>query len=368
MPDMHEVNSVISNIESRLKELFSSLKISDKRVQLEEIDKKMSGGDFWNDQEAAQAILQQRKGITTILEPFAAFERRYSDARELLELGKEENDKEVIEEAGTLIVELPQELAALETMALLSAPHDAENAFFSIHTGAGGSDACEWAQMLLRMYTRFFESKGWTVEFLSLVEGEEAGIKGVDLRVTGEFAFGMLKSELGVHRLVRISPFSGRRETSFAAIDVIPDFREEINIEIDETELRIDTYRSGGKGGQHVNTTDSAVRITHIPTNIVVAVQSERSQHSNKAKALEVLKARLFAHEEQKRMAEANARNAMKSDNAWGSQIRNYVMHPYTLVKDVRTDCQTGNIQGVMDGDVAPFIDAYLRWLTKNER
>lgn len=367
MPDMHEVNAVIANTDSRLKELFSSLKISEKRSLLEEIDKKMSAGDFWDSPDAAQAVLQQRKQITAILEPFGAFEQKYQDARELLELGKEEGDKEVIEEAGEMIVALPPELASLETMALLSAPHDGENAFFSIHTGAGGSDACEWAEMLLRMYLRFFENKGWTVEFLSLVEGEEAGIKGVDLRVTGEFAFGMLKSELGVHRLVRISPFSGRRETSFAAIDVIPDFREEINIDIEETDLRIDTYRSGGKGGQHVNTTDSAVRITHIPTNIVVAVQSERSQHSNKAKALEVLKARLYAHEESKRMDEANARNAMKSDNAWGSQIRNYVMHPYTLVKDVRTDTQTGNIQGVMDGDVYPFIDAYLRWMAKNE-
>ncbi len=366
MPDMHEVNAVITNSKARVAELMSSLKIDEKRAALADIDKKMAASDFWNDSEAAQEIVQSRKGFTVILEPFDAFVSDLNDCVELLELGVDEDDKDTIDEASELIMALPQRLEALETMALLGGPHDAENAFFSIHTGAGGSDACECAEMLLRMYTRYFESKGWNIETLSFTEGEEAGIKGVDLRVSGEYVFGMLKGEMGVHRLVRMSPFSGKRETSFAAVDVVPDFRAEINIEIDENDLRIDTYRAGGKGGQHVNTTDSAVRITHIPTNIVVAVQNERSQHSNKAKAMEILKARLYAHEEQKRLAESSERNAQKSDNAWGSQIRNYVLHPYTMVKDVRTDCQTGNVQGVLDGDLEPFLDAYLRWLSKN--
>ena len=371
MPDLYEVNNLLETTEKRIEELFATLQIDSKKKELKIIDGRMAENDFWSDSAKAQQIVQERKALTGIVEPFETFSAEFSDARELLALGKEENDAEAVEEAAELIIELQQDLGKLETMALLSEPHDEENAFFSIHTGAGGSDACECAEMFLRMYLRYFETKKWDVETLSYIEGDESGIKGVDLRISGEYAYGMLKSEIGVHRLVRISPFSGKRETSFAAIDVIPDFRTEINIEIDENDLRIDTYRAGGKGGQHVNTTDSAVRITHIPTNIVVAVQNERSQHTNKAKALEILKSRLYAYEENKRMLEANEHNSTKMDNAWGSQIRNYVMHPYTLVKDVRTEYQTGNIQGVLDGDIEPFIDAYLRWLSslkqKNE-
>ncbi len=367
MADLYEINSIIESANKRLNELHDSLKISEKLDMLKNIDVLMAENSFWDDSTAAQTTLQERKAITTITEPYLKFTTDLDDAIELLELGKEESDQDTVDEAGELIIGLQSDLVALETMALLSEPHDSENAFFSIHTGAGGSDACECAQMLLRMYTRYFDSKGWSVETLSFIEGEEIGIKGVDLRVSGEYVYGMLKSELGVHRLVRISPFSGRRETSFAAVDVVPDFRSDINIEIDENELRIDTYRAGGKGGQHVNTTDSAVRITHIPTNIVVAVQNERSQHSNKSKALEILKSRLYAYEENKRLLEASEHNSTKMNNAWGSQIRNYVMHPYTLVKDVRTEHQTGNIQGVLDGDVEPFIDAYLRLLSSQK-
>ena len=367
MADLFEINNIIENAELRIKELHHSLKIAEKNIRLQEIDARMAENDFWNDPSKAQDIVQERKAITSISEPYARFTQDFTDAVELLELGKEENDSATIDEASDLILELQESLKSLETMALLSEPHDEENAFFSINTGAGGSDACECAQMLLRMYTRFFDSKGWSVETLSFIEGDEAGIKSVDLRVSGEYVYGMLKSELGVHRLVRISPFSGKRETSFAAVDVVPDFRSEINIEIDENDLRIDTYRAGGKGGQHVNTTDSAVRITHLPTNIVVAVQNERSQHSNKAMALDILKSRLYAYEENKRLMEANEHNSAKMINAWGSQIRNYVMHPYTLVKDVRTEYQTGNIQGVLDGNVEPFIDAYLRLLSSKK-
>ncbi len=367
MADLYEINNIIESANRRLKELHQSLKIDNKLSRLALIDEKMAQSDFWNDSSAAQDTVKERKSITVITDPYTKFLAELSDAVELLELGKEENDADTIDEAADLILTLQEDLTTLETMALLSEPHDAEDAFFSINTGAGGSDACECAQMLLRMYTRYFDLKGWNVETLSFIEGEEAGIKSVDLRVSGEYVYGMLKSELGVHRLVRISPFSGRRETSFAAVDVVPDFKNEINIEIDETELRIDTYRAGGKGGQHVNTTDSAVRITHIPTNIVVAVQNERSQHSNKSKAMDILKSRLYAFEENKRLLEASEHNSTKMINAWGSQIRNYVMHPYTLVKDVRTEHQTGNIQGVLDGDIEPFIDAYLRFLSSKK-
>ncbi len=367
MADLFEINNILENANSRLKELEHSLKITDKTAKLAQIDEQMAASNFWDDTTAAQSTVMERKALAMITEPYRKFVTDLKDAEELLELGKEEADTETIEEASELIRELQQDLIRLETMALLSEPHDEENAFFSINTGAGGSDACECAQMLLRMYTRYFDSKGWNVETLSFIEGEEAGIKSVDLRVSGEYVYGMLKGEMGVHRLVRISPFSGKRETSFAAVDVIPDFRNEINIEIDENELRIDTYRAGGKGGQHVNTTDSAVRITHLPTNIVVAVQNERSQHSNKAKAMDILKSRLYAFEENKRLMEANEHNSAKMINAWGSQIRNYVMHPYTMVKDVRTEYQTGNIQGVLDGDIEPFIDAYLRLLSSKK-
>lgn len=367
MVDLYEINNIIESANLRLKELHQSLKIDNKLNRLKQIDDKMAQSDFWNDSNTAQDIVKERKSITVITDPYNKFLTDLSDAVELLELGKEENDVETLDEVADLVVTLQGDLIALETMALLSEPHDAEDAFFSINTGAGGSDACECAQMLLRMYTRYFDSKDWNVETLSFIEGEESGIKSVDLRVSGEYVYGMLKSELGVHRLVRMSPFSGKRETSFAAVDVIPDFKSDINIQIDETELRIDTYRAGGKGGQHVNTTDSAVRITHIPTNIVVAVQNERSQHSNKSKALDILKSRLYAFEENKRMLEASEHNSTKMINAWGSQIRNYVMHPYTLVKDVRTEHQTGNIQGVLDGDIEPFIDAYLRLLSSKK-
>lgn len=214
----------------------------------------------------------------------------------------------------------------------------------------------------MRMYLRFFERRGWKAQELDFLPGDEAGIKSVEFRVTGNFANGYLRGEMGVHRLVRISPFSGKRETSFAAVDVVPDYQEDINIEIDDKDLKIDTYRAGGKGGQHVNKTDSAVRITHLPSGIVVAVQNERSQHSNKDVALKILKSRLKQREEAARAAQASAHNAGKSENAWGSQIRNYVMNPYQLVKDVRTGVETGDIGKVLDGDLDGFIDAYLRW------
>ena len=362
MPDLFEIKAAIDNCRERLGALETALKIADKRAAAERLEEQSAAPTFWNDPENAQKVVQERKTLLAVIEPFDKVNNGFKDALELWELARAENDAATEEEAADLLMAVPDALHELDNMALLSGPHDGENAFFSIHTGAGGSDACEWAEMLLRMYTRYFERKGWTAEILSVVEGEEAGIRGVDLKVKGEYAFGKLRGEAGVHRLVRISPFSGRRETSFAAIDVTPDFQNDIDIEIEEKDLRIDTYRSSGKGGQHVNKTDSAVRITHIPTGIVVAVQNERSQHSNKAMAMKILQSRLQMMEEQKRLDQANAHNAAKMENGFGSQIRNYVMHPYTMVKDVRTEQQTGNIQGVMDGDIEPFIDAYLHW------
>jgi peptide chain release factor 2 len=322
----------------------------------------MAAPDFWGNQETALRDVEELKALKAVVEPLSAMQRAAADCGELFEMVAAEGDAAGLEEVAADAQRLQGELRSLELMALLSRPHDREPCFFSIHTGAGGADACEWAEMLVRMYLRFFERRGWKVQELDFQPGEEAGIKGVEFRVSGSFAFGYLRGEMGVHRLVRISPFSGKRETSFAAIDVVPDYQEEINIVIEDKDLKIDTYRAGGKGGQHVNKTDSAVRITHLPSGIVVAVQNERSQHSNKDMAMKILKSRLKQREEASRAAQVSAHNAGKSDNAWGSQIRNYVMNPYQLVKDVRTGVETGDIGKVLDGDLDNFVDAHLRW------
>ncbi|MDR2390375.1 MAG: peptide chain release factor 2 [Planctomycetota bacterium] len=362
MPEMSEVRDAIREAEGRIAALRKSLGADEKAGRMREIEARMAGPGFWDNQDAAIGEVEELKSLKSIVDPLLDAARRGTDCRELFELVEADNDADGLVEVAADVGKLRSDLAGLELMALLSRPHDREPCFFSIHTGAGGADACEWAEMLLRMYLRFFERRGWKIQELDFQPGEEAGIKGVELRVGGPFACGYLRGEMGVHRLVRISPFSGKRETSFAAVDVVPDYQEEINIVIDEKDLKIDTYRAGGKGGQHVNKTDSAVRITHLPTGIVVAVQNERSQHSNKETAMKILKARLKRREEEARAAQASAHNAGKMENAWGSQIRNYVMNPYQMVKDVRTGAETGDIGRVLDGDLDRFVDAYLKW------
>ncbi len=362
MAELHEITSTLEDLDARIAAIGTSLGIDAKSKRINEIEQKMAAADFWNDQEAALALVEEMKRNRKVVDPFAELASLVSECRELLAMAVEEEDEDTIAEVEKDTRRAQKAYESLETMALFTGPHDEEDCFFSLQTGAGGSDACEWTEMLLRMYTRYFERKGWKTEELSFHPGEEAGVKNVELRVAGDHAYGLLRAEVGVHRLVRISPFSGRRETSFAAVDVVPDFRKEIEIDIDENDLRIDTYRSSGKGGQHVNKTDSAVRITHLPSGIVVAVQNERSQHRNRDMAMKILKARLHQREEEARRAAADARNAEKKEAAWGSQIRNYVMNPYQLVKDVRTEHQTGDIQAVLDGNLDAFIDAYLRW------
>ena len=362
MPEASEVRDAVLDAERRLADLSRSLSVEGKAARMAEIEAGMVRPDFWNSQEGALREVEELKSLKAIVEPLREASRKCVDCRELFDLVAEDGDEAGLAEIGRDAERLRSDLASLELMALLSRPHDREPCFFSIHTGAGGADACEWAEMLLRMYLRFFERRGWRAQELDFQPGEEAGIRGVELRVAGPFVCGYLRGEMGVHRLVRISPFSGKRETSFAAVDVVPDYQEEINIVIDDKELKIDTYRAGGKGGQHVNKTDSAVRVTHLPTGIVVAVQNERSQHSNKETAMKILKARLKRREEESRAAQASAHNAGKMDNAWGSQIRNYVMNPYQLVKDVRTGVETGDIGKVLDGSLDDFVDAYLRW------
>lgn len=362
MPEISEVRDAVQSALARVDALGKSLDAEAKALRMAEVEARMARPDFWNNQETALKDVEELKALKAILEPLATVGRLAGDCRDLLELVEAEGDAAGLEEVAKDAEQLGHDLDSLEMMALLSRPHDREPCFFSIHTGAGGADACEWAEMLMRMYLRYFDRRGWKVQELDFQPGEEAGIKGVEFRVAGSFPYGYLHGEMGVHRLVRISPFSGKRETSFAAVDVTPDYQQEINIVIEDKDLKIDTYRAGGKGGQHVNKTDSAVRITHLPSGIVVAVQNERSQHSNKDMAMKILKSRLKRREEEARAAQASAHNAGKMENAWGSQIRNYVMNPYQLVKDVRTGRETGDIGKVLDGDLDGFVDAYLKW------
>ena len=322
----------------------------------------MSKVGFWDNPDSAQSVVSQLSALKAIVEPVQAVQREVADIRELFELAAAESDGQELQVLENDLKALLRKCEQIELAGLLSRPEDMRNCFFSIHAGAGGTESCDWASMLLRMYTRYFEASGYQFSELDITPGEEAGIRSITLRVAGPFAFGKLSCEMGVHRLVRISPFDAnkRRHTSFAAVDCVPEFDEDIDIEIDEDDIRIDFYRASGAGGQHVNKTSSAVRITHEPTGIVVQCQNERSQHKNRAQAMKVLKARLYMLEQQKRDAELAKLHGNKGEIAWGNQIRSYVLQPYQLVKDHRTDHQTGNVGAVLDGDLDGFIESYL--------
>lgn len=305
------------------------------------------------------------KQLKAQVQPWRECEREVSDALELAQLMQEEGeDEETLKEIAASANKLEKRVELLEFQSLLSEETDINNCFLNIHPGAGGTESCDWAQMLLRMYTRYCEIQGYEVKVLDLQPGDEAGIKSAELLIKGDFAYGYLKAESGVHRLVRISPFdsSKRRHTSFASVFASPEIDETIEVEINEKDLRVDTYRSSGAGGQHVNVTDSAVRITHLPTGIVVSCQNERSQHQNRDVAMRVLRSRLYLLELEKRRQEAADKAADKKDIAWGSQIRSYVFHPYNMVKDHRTNEETSSVNTVMDGDLDDFITAYLQW------
>ncbi len=319
--------------------------------------------DFWDRREEAQETVGRVSSIKAILEPFNRLETHIEDFAVMAELAEMEEDSTFLAEADGAWQSIKKELDGLELVSFLSGEMDRNNAIFSIHAGAGGTESCDWANMLLRMYTHWFENRGFNYQVIDIQAGEEAGIKSVTLIVSGEFACGYLKAERGVHRLVRISPFDAnkRRHTSFAAVDVVPEIDENIEIDINEADLRIDTYRSSGAGGQHVNTSDSAVRITHMPSGIVVSCQNERSQHKNRATAMKILKARLYEREQDKRDAERAKQYGSKTENAWGNQIRSYVLQPYQMVKDLRTEVQTSNVDAVLDGQIDEFITAYLR-------
>ena len=334
------------------------------KEKLTSIEEEMNKPGFWDDPESAQKYMKEKKSIEGKLGELDHLGSQLEDLEVLVEMAEEEPDESLTEEAAGSCKEISDALEALKLRTLLDGKYDQNNAIVSVHAGAGGTDAQDWAEMLFRMYTRWCEKKGYKSKLIDMQEDTEGGIKSATLLVEGENAYGYLKNEKGVHRLVRISPFdsSGRRHTSFASLDVIPEIDEDLDVEIDPDDLRIDTFRSSGAGGQHVNKTDSAIRITHLPTNIVVTCQNEKSQLQNKEAAFKVLRAKLYELERRKREEELSALRGERMENSFGSQIRNYVLYPYQMVKDLRSNIETGNVDAVLDGDIEQFVIGYHRW------
>lgn len=321
--------------------------------------------DFWEDPERSAEVMKELRTLKGVIESYDNLKRAYEDVQTLIEMGYEENDESLIPEVKETLDAFIEAYEELRINTLLSDEYDKHDAILTLHAGAGGTESCDWASMLCRMYQRWADKRGFSCEIIDFLDGEEAGLKSVTIEIRGENAFGLLKSERGVHRLVRISPFNaaGKRQTSFVSCDVMPDIEEDLDIEINDDDIRIDTYRSSGAGGQHVNKTSSAIRITHFPSGIVVQCQNERSQHKNKDKAMQMLKAKLYLLKQQENAEkESDIRGEVK-EIGWGNQIRSYVMQPYTMVKDHRTNEEVGNVTSVLDGNIDPFINAYLKWM-----
>ena len=327
------------------------------------LENELSNPDIWNDKDRASQVTREMKRIKRIIEPWVEAREEVDDLVELYTMALEEKDEELEPEIVEILETLSAKVEDLEKLSLFTGEHDGANTYLTIHSGAGGTEACDWVDMLLRMYLRWAEKRSFKTSIMDILPGEEAGIKSVTAHVEGDFAYGYLRTEIGIHRLVRISPFDSnkRRHTSFASVFCTPEVEDDIVIEIDAKDLRIDTYRSQGAGGQHVNKTDSAVRITHIPTGIVAQCQNERSQHKNKDMAMKILRSKLYEHEQQLKEQERAAQEKEKKDISWGNQIRSYVFQPYTLVKDLRTSVEIGNVASVMDGSIDEFIDAALK-------
>ncbi|WP_241713864.1 peptide chain release factor 2 [Sulfoacidibacillus ferrooxidans] len=359
-----ELKQIQQTMDQRLADIGRSLDVATKRERIEALEAKMSEASFWDDPTAAQKVIGEVNGLKALVEKYSRLQVQLGDVQVGLELAQDEDDQELFRETDTASEQLLADLDAYELELLLDNPYDRNNAIVELHPGAGGTESQDWALILLRMYTRWAERRGWKVETLDYLPGDEAGLKSVTLLISGHNAYGYLKAEKGVHRLVRISPFdsSGRRHTSFASVDVIPEIDDDVEIDIKTDDLKVDTYRSTGAGGQHVNTTDSAVRITHIPTNIVVTCQSERSQIQNRAVAMKLLAAKLVEKRREQQEEELAALRGEQKDIGWGSQIRSYVFHPYSMVKDHRTNFEIGNVQAVVDGELDGFVNAYLRW------
>ncbi len=361
MPDTKER---LRELERKLGEFSGLLSIDAKLAEIAKLEARMSEPDFWNDQARAKGLVATSKGLKAIADPHQELTRGVKDALELLQMAKDEGDARTLADVDAEIGRLEQAYSALELKLALSGKYDRSDVFMTIHPGAGGTESCDWAEMLFRMYSNYCTKVGWRCEVLEMLPGDGAGLKSCTLAISGENVYGYLKSEMGTHRLVRISPFdsNARRHTSFTAVEVTPEVDEVGDVTLDEKDLRIDTYRASGAGGQHVNKTDSAVRITHVPSGLFVACQAERSQVQNRMTAMRMLTAKMQQVKESERLEELADLKGQRGTIGWGHQIRSYVMMPYQMVKDLRTRHETSQIQNVLDGDIQPFIDEYLRW------
>ncbi|MBS5301621.1 MAG: peptide chain release factor 2 [Clostridium sp.] len=366
MVELDQFKYTLSTFEKPLVEVRDSLDLDNKVRRIDELDKSMEEPGFWDDADRATKLVQEAKNLKDTVELYRGLEQQYEDIQVMIEMGYEEEDPSLIPEIQEMLDEFTRNLEKLRMETLLSGEYDKYNAILRLNAGAGGTESCDWCSMLYRMYCRWADKMGYKTEVLDYLDGDEAGIKSVTIQINGENAFGYLKSERGVHRLVRISPFNaaGKRQTSFVSCDVMPDIEEDLDVDINPDDLRIDTYRSSGAGGQHINKTSSAIRITHIPTGIVVQCQNERSQFQNKDKAMQMLKAKLYMLKQQENAEKLSDIRGDVKEIGWGNQIRSYVLQPYTMVKDLRTGEETGNVANVLDGGLDPFISAYLRWLS----
>ena len=370
MVELDNYKVELSSYEQPLAEVRDSLNLGDKRYRIEELEKNMEAPDFWDDSEKASQAMKEVKDLKDIVGRADGLQQKYEDIMTLIEMAYEEEDEELAAEIGEELAAFTSEFDDLRITTMLTGEYDDSNAILTLHAGAGGTESCDWASMLCRMYQRWAEKKGYSVEMLDFLDGEEAGLKSVTLQINGTNAYGYLKSEHGVHRLVRISPFNaaGKRQTSFVSCDVMPDIDEDVDVQINDDDLRIDTYRSSGAGGQHINKTSSAIRITHLPTGIVVQCQNERSQHQNKDKAMQMLKAKLYMMKQEENAQKSSDIRGDVKDINFGNQIRSYVLQPYTMVKDHRTNKDVGNAASVLDGNIDPFINAYLNWISTGKK
>ena len=366
MLELDQYKFELSEYKKPLEDVKKSLDIEGKKRRIAELDKAMEENGFWDNPEKSSRIVKEAKNMKDTLEEFDHLESLYEDIGVLIEMGNEEPDESIALEVKEMLDELKTKLEAMRLSTLLSGEYDSCSAILRLNAGAGGTESCDWCSMLYRMYTRWAAKHGYSIEVLDMLEGDEAGIKSVTVQLNGDNAYGYLRSEHGIHRLVRISPFNaqGKRQTSFVSCDVMPEIEEDLNVDINQDDLRIDTYRSSGAGGQHINKTSSAIRITHIPTGIVVTCQNERSQLQNKHKAMQMLTTKLMLLKQQANVEKLSDIRGTVMDNGWGSQIRSYVLQPYTMVKDLRTGYESGNTQAVLDGELDGFISAYLTWMS----
>ena len=365
MIEFEQFKSELNTKEEPLKQLEQALDLDNKKKRIAELDRMMEEPDFWADAEKGNKLSTEASHLKDEVEGFLKLKEDYEDIDALIQMGKEEEDASVIPEIKEMLARFSEELENMNTTLLLSGEYDSMNVILRLNAGAGGTEANDWAGILYRMYTRWAERHGFSVKILDYLDGDEAGIKSVTMEVVGQYAYGYLRSESGIHRLVRISPFNaqGKRQTSFVSCDVMPDIETDIDIEVREEDIKMEVFRASGAGGQHINKTSSAVRLTHIPSGFVVACQEERSQIQNKNKAMQMLKTKLYLKEKEEQEAKLAGIRGEVKDNGWGSQIRSYVLQPYRMVKDLRTGEETGNTDAVLDGDIDRFITAYLKWM-----